>query len=153
CSIIVPSWSDGAGGGDFHRELAKILGSGNAPADLLCFACAGNTAQRHWSGRFHANANGFHEWQPGQHLNTVTPWGGQRVSVELYGQRGTQYELCVRDASTHVEVGRAKSNGHFLSDFRLGALNDKSIDKSAGGNGGSTVVRFLPHPFASYEVT
>ena len=50
CSIIMPAWSDGEGGGAVHRELAEIFGNGQKPADLLGFACAGNLAPRHWGG-------------------------------------------------------------------------------------------------------
>jgi hypothetical protein len=52
CSLIMPGWSDGEGGGETHRALSKLLGPGLAPHDLLCFASAGNTALRHWSGDF-----------------------------------------------------------------------------------------------------
>lgn len=53
CSVIMPSWSDGEGGGGVHKSLAAILGNGRVAGDLLCFASAGNIAQRHWSGTFH----------------------------------------------------------------------------------------------------
>src|SRR5438874_2531202 len=66
CSLIMPSWGDSEGGGAIHAALAKLLGNGDAQGDMLCFASAGNTAQRHWSGEFHASASGFQEWQPGQ---------------------------------------------------------------------------------------
>src|SRR6266852_2495112 len=76
CSIIMPSWSDGEGGGEFHQKLRRIL-LGSAQLDLsfsprsvkrartdepagsgqtLFFACAGNTALRHWTGSFQAGA-------------------------------------------------------------------------------------------------
>src|SRR5581483_9747219 len=42
CSLIMPSWSDGEGGGRVNAELAAILGPGTALVDLLFFACAGN---------------------------------------------------------------------------------------------------------------
>src|SRR5262249_54023002 len=48
CSLIMPSWSDGEGGGAFNAALAELLGRGDSMSDLLCFASAGNTAQRHW---------------------------------------------------------------------------------------------------------
>ncbi len=50
CSLIMPSWSDGEGGGEVQRSLGQILGDGKTPRDLLFFASAGNTAQRHWCG-------------------------------------------------------------------------------------------------------
>ena len=85
CSLIMPSWSDGEGGGAVDEGLAGLIGEGKAPGDLLCFASAGNTAQRHWSGTFRANAEGYHEWYTGEAGNDLLPWSTDRVSVELYG--------------------------------------------------------------------
>jgi hypothetical protein len=105
CSVIMPSWSDGEGGGRLHAELTKSLGD-----DLLCFASAGNTARRHWSGLFHDGGNGFHEWRTGEIDNLIRPWGPDRVSVELYWQPGCKFQLQVEDITTSAEVGR--SSGH-----------------------------------------
>ncbi|MBY0522588.1 MAG: S8 family serine peptidase [Gemmataceae bacterium] len=108
CSIIMPSWSDGDGGGPVHDALTKILGAGNQPGDVLCFASAGNTAKRHWFGTFHDGGDGIHEWQAGTKDNLLKPWGSERVSVELYWQPGGKYQLHVMDATTGAEVGRSK---------------------------------------------
>src|SRR5207248_3780044 len=35
CSLIMPSWSDGEGGGTVHAELARLLGSGADPTGVL----------------------------------------------------------------------------------------------------------------------
>jgi subtilisin family serine protease len=110
CSLIMPSWSDGEGGGPVNETLAEIIGGGRDPADMLCFASAGNTAQRHWKGRFHDNGHGFHEWQPGQAQNGLTPWGNEPVSVEMCWQPGANYLVQVRDAATKAIVGQ--SAGH-----------------------------------------
>ena len=61
CSVIMPAWSDGEGGGAVHARLAEIMGTGKKPTDLLGFACAGNLAQRHWSGRFSDDGKGLHQ--------------------------------------------------------------------------------------------
>src|SRR5919204_2344473 len=82
CSLIMPSWSDGEGGGPIHGELTGLLGTGQDRADLLCFASAGNTARRHWTGLFHAVSGRFHEWQSRHVENPLTPWGSGTVSVE-----------------------------------------------------------------------
>src|SRR5437763_1458207 len=66
CSVIMPSWSDGQGGGAMHRALTALLGSGTSAADLLCFASAGNTTERHWAGHFHDRGDGWHCWQAQQ---------------------------------------------------------------------------------------
>jgi subtilisin family serine protease len=107
CSLIMPSWSDGEGGGEVHAELACLLGSGDAPGDLLCFASAGNTAQRHWSGVFHDGGHGIHEWQPGKETNELRPWGETKVSAELYWQTTADYDLRVWDETAKAEVARS----------------------------------------------
>jgi subtilisin family serine protease len=113
CSIIMPSWSDGDGGGHVNRTLASIVGTGEGNGDLLCFASAGNTAQRHWCGRFHDAGTGFHEWKPGKTRNGVHPWGSERVSVELYWTGGDDdYEIKVTDERGEP-VGHASAHhGH-----------------------------------------
>jgi hypothetical protein len=117
CSVIMPTWSDGEGHGPVHEALARILGPGDRPGDLLCFASAGNTAQRHWGGPFRGagraglSPQGWHEWAPGQAANPLRPWGGERVSVELYRPAGaTDFELRVEDVTAGREVGRARTS-------------------------------------------
>src|SRR5262249_10107179 len=84
CPAIMPTWSDGEGHGPVHEALARILGPGDRPGDLLCFASAGNTALRHWGGPFRAGGRadpargGWHEWAPGRAANPIRPWGGER---------------------------------------------------------------------------
>lgn len=107
CSVIMPGWSDGEGGGAIHQELKRILGPGSDRGDVLFFACAGNIAQRHWAGVFQGDAQGYHEWRAQDTNNLVTPWGAERVTVELYGQPGTDYELSVRNTMTGREVSRS----------------------------------------------
>jgi subtilisin family serine protease len=104
CSCIMPNWSDGEGGGAIHEGLASILGDGKNTGDILFFGCAGNTAQRHWSGAFRADADGFHQWTPGQRDDALTPWGAEDVSIELYCRPGTTYEVSVRDRSASGAV-------------------------------------------------
>ena len=104
CSIIMPRLSDGEGGGPIHAALAKALGDGKRSGDMLCFASAGNTATRHWFGQFHANAAGFHEWKTGVVDNALTPWGDDKVSVELCSKPGSRYELFVFDDSIGAEL-------------------------------------------------
>jgi subtilisin family serine protease len=132
CSVIMPSHGDGEGGGPAHRELARILGTGKRRGDILLFASAGNTAQRHWTGPFHAGANGFHEWRPGVMENGLTPWGDDRVAVELCCKPGSSYELIVTDAETGAEVARSGGPVEAGSDCR--------------------VVRFPPKDGRSYRV-
>jgi hypothetical protein len=131
CSVIMPSWSDGEGGGPINQTLARLLGTGEDRTGMLCFASAGNTAERHWSGTFRAR-NGLHEWHPGQTNNLLTPWGTDQVSVELYGPAISRYELHVRDAATGKEVGRSTSGRQ--------------------AEQGWNVVRFVPRPNTTYGV-
>jgi subtilisin family serine protease len=109
CSLIMPCWSDGEGGGSVHEELARILAGDNNQNSLLCFASAGNIAQRHWSGSFTRGSGGFHEWRPGQIDNLLSPWGQDQVSVELCWKSDASYRLRVYDETAHREVGCAPS--------------------------------------------
>jgi Subtilase family len=106
CSVIMPTWSDGEGGGRVHESLTKILGRGEQGDDLLMFASAGNTAQRHWGGRFQNDGAGWHDWGQGHKENAIRPWGGEAVSIELCCQSGSRYELLVEDTTAHQTVGR-----------------------------------------------
>lgn len=132
CSIIMPSWSDGEGGGAVHESLTQIVGAGAKPDDLLCFASAGNTARRHWCGAFQDGGDGIHEWKTGQKDNFVKPWNDDRVSVELYWQPGCRYQLHVYDATTGARVGRSKGTN--------------------GANRCCAVVRFEPTAGRQYKV-
>jgi subtilisin family serine protease len=105
CSLIMPSWGDGEGGGPVHRQLATLVGPTAAPDGRLFFASAGNTAERHWSGPFR-DGSGWHVWAGGRTDNPVTPWGSDRVSVELSAPAGAAFEVRVVDRDG-TEVGRA----------------------------------------------
>ena len=132
CSIIMPSWSDGEGGGPTHEALSRLLGSGDAAGDVLFFASAGNIAQRHWCGTFHDGGDGFHEWQAKEEDNALSPWGDERVSVELCSGPSSAYDLYVYDRETEKEVGCS----------RAGDRKDK----------GCAVVRFEPAAGHGYRV-
>lgn len=131
CSVIMPSWSDGEGGGPVHESLTRLVGNGARPDDLLIFACAGNTARRHWSGPFHPNLNGLHEWKTGSIANAIRPWGRDRVSVEVCWQPGCTYQVEVVDTTTKTEVGRSSGNPR--------------------DNRGCAVVRFQPQAGHNYQ--
>ena len=59
------------------------------------FASAGNTAQRHWCGMFAPNEDGWHQWQDDAAINTLTPWGKDRVAVEFYGPTQSSFEVSI----------------------------------------------------------
>jgi subtilisin family serine protease len=132
-SVITPSWSDGQGGGTVHRALSDLLGPGNQPADVLCFASAGNTTDRHWGGRFKDDGNDWHCWQDKRIDNGLRPWGDDDVYVELYGRAGGTYELSVLDADGGREVGKS-------------VTNPRQTDRL------SAAVRFPPKAGHSYQV-
>jgi subtilisin family serine protease len=132
CSLIMPSWSDGEGGGAVNEALTQIIGPGTTAGDLLCFASAGNTAQRHWSGLFRDGGAGFHEWDSGHVNNSLVPWSNDRINVEMCWQGKVNYELSVLDAAT-------------------GKLVARSPGKS-GQRRTCAVVRFQPSPWRSYQV-
>jgi subtilisin family serine protease len=97
----MPSWSDGEGGGRVHEQLAELVGE-----NRLFFACAGNTAERHWAGPFQEGGDGYHAWRTGRTDNRLSPWGKDRVSVELCAPAGSVYELSVCERDTAREIGR-----------------------------------------------
>lgn len=134
CSLIMPSWSDGEGGGEVHRALHPLLGDGDGGRDLVCFASAGNTAQRHWCGVFNPNEGGWHRWRTSATANSLTPWGKERVAVELYGPMQAGYEVFVHRQKTGELVGRS------------------ALQLDATRVCGRAVVRFDPEPGASYDV-
>ena len=134
CSLIMPNWSDGEGGGQVHEALQRLLGSGRDTRDLICFASAGNTALRHWTGAFNPNRLGLHQWRPERTANTLTPWGTDRVAVELYGPTKSPCELVVTDAATGKLIGKV-------------AFQTDVVE-----NWGQAVVRFDPEPGHEYAV-
>jgi subtilisin family serine protease len=109
CSVIVPSWSDGDGGGAVHDELAEALGVGT-PDEVLFFASAGNTAQRSWTGLFTDGGRGLHHWAPGVTTNQLFPWGAERVSVDLTAPAGCDFDLIVRDLKNRRIVVRGNKH-------------------------------------------
>jgi hypothetical protein len=132
CSVIMPCWSDGEGGGPVHVALAPVVGSGWEAGDVLCFACAGNTAQRHWSGPFRDAGDGLHLWRSDLKDNVVTAWGDGLMSIELCWPAGAGYALQVLDPATGQEVARAAPRS--AADPRC------------------AVVRFVSRPKARYAV-
>ena len=101
CSVVMPSWSDGEGNGPTHRKLSALLGDGTRPGDPLFFSCAGNTAQRHWSGTFNPAADGYHRWTKDVTVNNVSPWYDGRVSLEVcWSDPAARYEIEVIDPAT-----------------------------------------------------
>jgi hypothetical protein len=130
CSLLMPCWSDGEGGGPIHAALAQVLGTGEQPGDVLCFASAGNTAQRHWCGAFQNSGNGYHQWQRSQTDNELTPWGKDQVSVELCWQSDASYELLVIDRASGTVVAHGRGSGKHSC----------------------AVARFRPRPYHPYAV-
>jgi subtilisin family serine protease len=134
CSLIMPNWSDGEGGGQVHQALARVIGAGQGTRDLLFFASAGNTALRHWTGQFQPNEDGLHEWRPGRTRNLLTPWGPERVAVEIYGPTKARCEVEVSEEATGAVIGTV-------------ALQADVVE-----NWGQGVIRFEPRPGQDYVV-
>jgi subtilisin family serine protease len=133
CSMIMPSWSDGEGGGEVHRELHEVLGDGRSARDLLCFASAGNIAERHWCGSFAPNTDGWHYWHADATENVLMPWGDERVAVEFYGPMQSAYEILVY--------------------HRNGTLVGKAVlHQDASKKCSRATVRFEPEPDAAYHI-
>lgn len=133
CSVVTPGWSDGDGDGEIHQALARVLGSGSDPHDLLCFASAGNTTERHWGGVYQPGPDGFHHWLPGRPANGIMPWGKEPVSVELYWHPGADYDLFVVDDTTGRLAAQAHTDHHH-------------------GGWSSAVTHFRPRPDHYYHI-
>jgi hypothetical protein len=134
CSLIMPGWSDGDGGGDVHRTLQQVLGDGRSAGDVMCFASAGNVAERHWFGEFVPNNSGWHCWKADLTRNVLKPWGDDRVAVEFYGSVRSTYEIHVIHERTGKVVGKA------------------ALQKEAGKTWGRAQVRFEPEPDSTYSL-
>jgi len=133
CSVVMPSWSDGEGNGPVHKKLAEILGDGTHPGDPLFFSCAGNTARRAWTGDFNPDQNGYHQWQDKITMNPISPWGDERVSLELcWSDPETRYELEIVDPATRQPIP--------------GCTYKSAVDPF------STTARFMPKFQLSYAV-
>jgi len=132
CSVIMPSWSDGEGGGPVHDALGKIIGTGGGQSDSICIASAGNTAKRHWSGPFRDHGDGLHEWKPGVTDNAIFPWSRERASIDLCWNGPANYDLFVYEGEgAHAtEVRRS-----------VGISGEKRC---------SAVARFQPEPGKRY---
>jgi subtilisin family serine protease len=111
CSVIMPAWSDGEGHGEVHRQLSRLLGLGEGVGDVLCFASAGNTAQRHWSGMFRDNGESWHTWAESAIDNSIRPWSGERISVELCAAPGVALQVTVEDTTASRLVARGDAQG------------------------------------------
>jgi Subtilase family len=112
CSVVMPSWSDGAGGGPQHAALREILGDGRSETDMTLFAAAGNLAERHWAGALRPDDAGYHEWSPGQRFNRLLPWDDEPLAIELYGPPAEcVVEIRERRSGAVVESAELKIEG------------------------------------------
>ncbi|HVK08691.1 MAG TPA: S8 family serine peptidase, partial [Gemmataceae bacterium] len=101
CSVVIPGWGDGRGGGPVNAALARLL---DGPGRPVFVAAAGNLAERHWAGDFRG-AGRVHEWRPGEADNRLTPWPGADVAVDLAAPVGSTYRIRLMDAAGR-EAGR-----------------------------------------------
>jgi subtilisin family serine protease len=129
CSNIMPTWSDGEGGGPIHAALQTTLGHGNQRGDSLFIASAGNTALRHWAGVLASGNDGWHQWTRGKKDNAIRPLSQDRVSVEVYSDSKAGFELVVHDTTANREIG---------------------VCRSSRASGGIAEVRFMPQPGHRY---
>ncbi len=134
CSLIMPNWSDGEGGGQVHEALATLARPRPIGRRSALFREPGNTALRHWLGPFNPDSLGRHQWGPGRTVNLLRPWGTDRVAVEMYGPTKADCELQVCDAATGTLVGKM------------------AFQADAVAHWGQAVVRFDPLPGHDYLV-
>lgn len=131
CSVIMPCWSDGEGGGPTHEAIRQLAGDGKHPGDPILVACAGNVAERHWSGAYADAGSGWHRWSEKSAVNWLTAWGDELVSVELCHRPESCYLLQVLTAEGLL-VGQAVNR---IDD------SDRAV-----------VVRFPAQPNKKYQV-
>jgi subtilisin family serine protease len=131
CSIIIPGWSDGEGGGRMHQAMTALLGKTGQSDGALFFASAGNTALRHWSGAFQPDADGWHQWGRGKKDNALKPSSKDGVSIELCSSGATTFELLLRDTILNRDVARSLSKR---------------------GESTCAVLRYLPQPGRRYSI-
>jgi subtilisin family serine protease len=103
CSIVMPGWSDGVGGGEVHRQLREILGDPSDPQTPIFVSAVGNLAERHHRANYRDDGNGWHRFNKRSELK-VTPWGSNPVCIELTHSGEAQYRLHVYDGNGR-EVG------------------------------------------------
>ena len=145
CSVIMPTWSDGEGGGAVHEQLRLALGKGDKTSDCLLFASAGNTALRTWSGPCAPDAHGWHQWTRGHVENAIRPLSSERISVEVTNPGDTGYAMLILDTTKPQEVARAKSlrvEGSMVAVVRFEpvsghryAIKLRPLDESKGKSG------------------
>lgn len=99
CSVVMPGWSDGRGGGEVHRKLKEILGHPDDAGTPLFFAAVGNFAERHLALPFRDDGAGFHRWPTPSHDLRLSPWGSGPVCVELTYPPRVEYRLEILDGS------------------------------------------------------
>src|SRR5262249_18316899 len=86
CAYHIPKWGDGEGHGRLQADLARVLGPGNAPGDMLFVCPTGNEARSYWAGDFKAGADGYHQWKAGEAINSLKPYLYSRnTHISLYG--------------------------------------------------------------------
>jgi len=98
----------------------------------MCFASAGNVAERHWFGEFAPDDSGWHCWKDAVTRNVLKPWGDDRVSVEFYGSVRSAFEIQVIHEPTGKVVGKT------------------ALQMKAGKSWGRAYVRFEPAPDSLY---
>jgi hypothetical protein len=112
CSVVIPAWGDGAGGGRVNAALTKFL----KESDIIFVAPTGNMAQRHWSGVFHGKERD-HEWAAGRTATTLTPWPNAPVTLDLVAPATSRYRVRLVDDQNNEVMGRVvatPNGGHAL---------------------------------------
>jgi hypothetical protein len=117
CSVVMPAWGDGEGGGAVHAEAARLIGEGTRGGDLVAVACAGNLTGRTWSGVARAGPGGWHAWSGSTIDAAVTPFGTGPVGVEVCGPSASQIEVVVIDDGG-ADVARAAGEPGLVARWR-----------------------------------
>lgn len=112
CSVVLPGWGDGMGGGPVNATLTKFL----KESDIVFVAPTGNMAQRHWSGAFNGTGR-VHEWARGRTRTTLAPWPNAPLTIDVSSPPTSTYRVRVYDNQGDEVLGRVvatPSGGHSL---------------------------------------
>jgi subtilisin family serine protease len=109
CSIAIPGWGDGRGGGAVNTALAKLLTD-----DVVMVAPTGNMAQRHWSGTFRGDGK-WHEWEPGRTETILTPTLGSPLTIDLVAAKGSRYRIRLLDEGREETQVRFQTSPNGIS--------------------------------------
>lgn len=120
CSVVIPGWGDGGGGGPVNEQLSRVL----TKHDTIFVAATGNLAERHWRIAPEATVR----------TATVRTTPGTAVSLDLCSSVGTDR---IRFAKTpeRVRYHALPNGGHATRWLATGEETTITIEHVRGEQG------------------